>query len=462
MEISTVYNNGKARFRYLLIAGYALLSLLAIGLLGVKGLILSIGGLLGIIVTPFIYNKPTFILFSALFLYPLTRLLSTDDKVLVTGGLYLLALPSTIWLIGKYFKKVAEFSPYLWTLAAYSILILLNIFRPDQIIMDVIKEFGRSYFAIFTILSIYNYAQINSANLDKISKYLSYIFNFIALTGVLQLITKKGGIVMEGVYRIRGTFFNFNDYGFAVSLFIAFALFMYLFKVKAQEKTYWIFTIGFNMVALLATFSKTSYINAGLAFLFMSLFLSWKTRLQILAGLSVLGTAIMGFLIATGSLSLIVQRFSDNSSLNWRFNIWRNLYNMILHGNIFLGQGVESARNYLKVVMPLGESYAPHNVYLETWYNLGLIGLFLLILTLLLIVIKGILILFEKNNENSPHIRIIATATCLIAVITLVQNSASNAFYDRSGNIFFWAIIAILGCWYNRGCVTEQSEQIEG
>lgn len=460
MEMPVFINKESNILRYIIIIGYALFSAFAICALGVNGLLLSLFGLIGLIITPFIYNKPTFILFAALFVYPLTRLLSTDDKIIMTGGLYLLAFPCTIWLISKYFKQVAKTSPYLWALSAYSILILLNIFRPDQVIVDVIKEFGRSYFAIFTILSIYNYVQSNPLNLDKISKYLSYIFNFIAVTGILQLVTRHGGIVMEGFYRIRGTFLNFNDYGFAVSLFMAFALFMYLYKVAAKEKTYWLCTIGLNMIALLATFSKTSYINAGITFLFMSLFLSWKTRLQILAGLSILGSAIMAFLIGTDSLSLIVQRFSDNSSLNWRFVIWRNLYNLILRGDMFLGQGVEAARTYLKAVMPIGESYAPHNVYLETWYNLGLIGLFIFALTLLLIVIKGVMILFEKN-KNITQARMIGAALCLIALIAIVQNSASNAFYDRSANIFFWAILAILGCWYNRVNVTEQVEKAE-
>lgn len=457
MENIMVFSNEKTRLRYFLVAGYAILSFLALALLGVKGLIVSIAGLTGLIVTPFIYDKPNWILFAALFLYPLTRLLSVDDKIIITGGLYLVAFPSTIWLLSKYLKNVAKISPQVWALIAYSIIVLLNVFRPDQALMDVVKEFGRSYFALFIIFSIYHYVKSNAENLDKISKYLSYLFNFIALTGIWQFITKQGGFTIEGVYRIRGTFFNFNDYGYALSIFIAFALFMYLFTVKPKEKTYWIFTVGLNLIVLMATFSKTSYLNVGLAFLFMSLFLNWRTRLQIFAGSLILGVILMAFLTFSGAMENILLRFSDNSSLNWRFEMWRNLYNLIQQGNIYIGNGAEAARNYLMLIMPAENSYAPHNVYLETWYNFGLVGLVVFAFTLLLTAFKGLWILLSKHASAIQN-RLIGTAICLVVAITLIQSSVGNAFYDRSCNIFFWAIITILVCWYNRGYIGEQTQ----
>lgn len=444
-NISSLNQTERVRFSYLLITGLIFLSIFTIAILGLKGLTLAIFGLIGLVITPFLYNKPKIFLFFALFIYPFTRILPLDDKLIITGALYALSMPCTFWIIKKYFNRIADTSIYLWTMLIFILVVLFNYFRPDTSIIELAKEFGRPFFAIFIVLAVYNYVESSPENLRKLTKYISILFNIIALVAIGQYITGIGGITNEGFYRIRGTFFNFNDYGYAISLFICLAL--YVLMTTEKHKLYWMGTLGLNLIALIGTFSKVAIINTMLIFLVMGMFLPWKRKIQLFGILTLIGTIVTTFLISTGALSILVSRFSDTSSLEWRFEMWRRLYNMIIQGNILIGQGITASKDFLAVLMPTGQSNAPHNIYLETAYDIGLIGVIPFILTFIFILFQGISIFAKKGIINNYN-KLIGASIIVIASITMIQNFASNAFYDRAGNIIFWAILSLLVCWY--------------
>ena len=112
--------------------------------------------------------------------------------------------------------------------AVYITVIIMNIFRPGNDIVELAKEFGRTYFAIFIILAVYHYVKSNKENLLKLTRYLSYMLNIVAFIGIIQYVTKFGGLFAEGFYRSRGTFFNFNEFAYVISIFICFALYFLL------------------------------------------------------------------------------------------------------------------------------------------------------------------------------------------------------------------------------------------
>jgi O-antigen ligase len=444
-NISGLNQVEKVKYSYIFIIGLMILAAFAVAILGIKGLILSILGLTGLILAPLLYNKPKLFLFFSLLVYPFTRFLPLNDKFIITGVLYTLSLPCVFWIIKKYFRKVSTHSFYLWAMVTYIAVILLNFIRPGTSMVELAKEFGTTFFGIFIILAIYNYVERSWENLHKLTKYLSYLFNIIALIAIGQYVTGIGGMVNEGFYRVRGTFYNFNDYAYVLSLFICFALYVLLSSNK--HRFYWIMTIGINLVALSATISKTSMINVALIFLVMSMFLPWKRKIQLFASSVVIGSLLAYFLILSGTLNSLVLRFMDTSSFEWRLDMWRRLYNMILQGNTFLGQGINASKGFIALLVPAGESAAPHNVYLETTYDLGLIGLIPFILIFAFILIQGIAIFTDKETINNQN-KIIGTSIIIIALITIIQNFVSNAFYDRAGNIIFWAILTLLVCWH--------------
>ncbi|MCK7516052.1 MAG: hypothetical protein MZV70_76825 [Desulfobacterales bacterium] len=145
----------KISFSFIFALGILTLSAFAIALLGINGIYFSMLSLLGLIISSFVYNKPKLFLFFALFIYPFTRILPLDDKFIITGSLYTLSIPCTIWAINKYFKQASQSSAYLWAMGFYIIIVLLNALRPETDIIDLAKEFGRYFFATLTILAAF-------------------------------------------------------------------------------------------------------------------------------------------------------------------------------------------------------------------------------------------------------------------------------------------------------------------
>lgn len=447
-NISRINQSKKLPYSYLFAIALIVLAGFSVALLGVKGLIFSILAISALVLTPYLYNKPEIFLFFSLFIYPLTRFFALEEKFIITGSMYILSLPCALWVMSKYFGSVSKKSFYLWAMMLYIGIILLNVLRPGTAIIELAKEFGRTYYAVFIILSIYNYVQHKPENLRKLSLYFSYIINFIAVVALIQYITRIGGWQVGGFYRIKGTFYGFNEYAYVISLFICFALYFLINSETFRQRLYWTASVGLNLVVLMGTFSKTSMINTGIIFLIMTMFLPAKRRLQIFSGIVISGILLTGFLIATGSINSLILRFMDTKSLEWRFEMWRTLYNMILQGNVWLGQGFNASRNFLDLVISRGDSNAPHNIYLETTYNFGIIGIIPFILIFIFILFQGISIFRDKNVTNNQN-KIIGVSVIVISLITMIQNFVSNAFYDRAANIIFWVILTLFVCWYN-------------
>ena len=92
----------KIKTGYFLTAALIFLSFISVFILGIKGLLLAVAGLSGLIIMPFIYNKPNFFLLFALLIYPFFGIFPLDDKFVITGLLYLMSLPCALTLIWKY------------------------------------------------------------------------------------------------------------------------------------------------------------------------------------------------------------------------------------------------------------------------------------------------------------------------------------------------------------------------
>lgn len=419
-----------------------ILAVLSIKFMGGWGLIASILAVIGVILCMYVYDKPFIFLFISLFIFPLTRTLPESTKTLTTMMLYLSSVPCFLYLFEKYRKdivsKIGIFMPFI---AICGCIWLVLGLRGET--TEAVKEFFRWYYALFTVLAVIDCSK-NIMPAEKLMKYFSYIMNFMAVIAFGQFVTKQGSWVVEGIYRVRGTFFNFNEYAYVISIFIPIAAFMF-FKDKA--KLYWIFTMIINVFALLLTFSKTSIILTVVIMLVMSLFLPLRRQVQIwvLIGFSVIATAL--FLTFTGTIGILEERFVSSRSMEWRLEMWQNMNRLIEQGNLIIGNGANAARNYLQYIVGYGESFAPHNVYLETLYNYGLLGLISFILIFIAAFFKGV----KKFKEN----RLAASVILALVCVTLVQNYVSNAFYDRAVSIIFWAMFSAALCFKNKDDVLE-------
>jgi O-antigen ligase len=439
--------------QFILTALTAIVVVSPVFILGLKGLFAGIALLILALYAPLSYRKTGFMLFISIFLYPLSRILSGEGKMGITVALYTICLPCLTWIILKNFNKFKEIPFFLYPMIFYMGIVVLNLLRPHAEVTDFVREFGRDFFALFIVLGAFEFVKQDARNLKKFIFWVNGIMNVLALISVGQYVTKIGGIVIEGYYRVRGTFTNSNDYAFILAVFLCFAFAMFLISEIPRQKFYWIATIGLNSLVLVATFSKTSIVNTVFAMAIIAWFLPLKTKIRLFAALIFSGVALAIFMIYTGSLNLIIQRFQDNSSLDWRFEIWQHLKAMIFQGNILFGQGIEASRTFLERIMPIDSSNAPHNIYLETWYNFGLVGLVSFIMTFVFLALRGMTMIF--SGKEPVKNKIIGTAILGITFIALVQNSFSNAYYDRAGNIIFWAIVAAMICIYKNNVLTH-------
>jgi len=430
-------------------AGLAVIFAAAIYKFGLIGLLGSIALALGTVLVPYIYNKPQIFLIFSLFIFPFTRLFSLEDKFVITATLYTASIPCFIWLYKKHFSKITVNSAYMFWLIAYTVIIFLNIFRIDSGLIEVAKEFGRTYFALFICFSVYDLISNSTDRFNKMVKAMGYMFNAVALIAIAQYATKTGSFVVEGLFRSRGVFFNFNEYAYVISIFTCFAMYFLLSSKTHKNRIFWGATILLNLVALLTTLSKTSLFTTMLVLVVMSAFISLRQKIWLFSTYAVLGGLLSAYIMLSGMADVLIQRFGNTTSLEWRFEMWRNLQNMILQGNWLLGEGANASRKFLLMVVPFGETAAPHNIYLETTYNYGLIAAIPFVLIFLALIHKGITMFSSKHSANNQH-KIIGIGIITITVITLIQNFVSNAFYDRAVNVIFWAIITILICRYNQ------------
>lgn len=448
VETTAIKKNDYTGYTVFLIGILLILAAISISFLKTKGVIVACLIPLSVLVIPFYYKRPHLFLLFSVFIYPFTRYLPLDNKFIITGALYILSFPCAVWLFFKYFKKIADNSPYLWLMMMYLAVIALNVLRPHVELMSLVKEFGRIYFIIFIVLAVHNYIEKSPKNLLKLSKFISYTMNIIALIAIGQYFTRIGGVNQEGVYRVVGTFGGFNDYAFILSVFICFAFYFILTANTSKVRIYWIMTIVLNLLALFGTFSKTALFNTVLIFLIMSMFLSWKRKFQLFIGGTFVGVILFEILLLTGAFNALIVRLGDSTSFVWRLQIWRTLWDLILQGNIFIGEGANASRNFLQMLVIPGESFAPHNIYLETIYNFGIIGLIPFVLMFIFAMVQGISIYLDNAVTNMQH-KIIGVSIVILALIAIIQNFFSNAYYDRACNVLYWVILTLLVCWFN-------------
>jgi len=142
------------------------------------------------------------------------------------------------------------------------------------------------------------------------------------------------------------------------------------------------------------------------------------------------------FLFSLNITQNIIGRFNNNSSLEWRFEVWNYLLYGISKGNIFIGQGIESARYFL--IPYMGGVSMPHNLYLQMFYEYGLCSVFYF-LPYIILGIKFLKASFSKKIEN----RLFYVVPFLIISEIIIDMFISNSVLLRSTMYFGWVIIAI-------------------
>lgn len=282
--------------------------------------------------------------------------------------------------------------------------------------------------------------------------------------------------------RAVGTLENPNMFGEYLILIIPIAVGMLIGRGEGLRRIPAFFCIGIMGVCLILTWSRGAWLGlifAALLFLFM-----WHRRSVwvILAGIAFIPVLPM---ILPDS---IVSRFTSignmtDSSTSYRVYIWRATINMI-EDNLTTGIGIgEGAWDRLYPLYAyLGVEAAPHshNLYLQIWLELGIIGLLVFVVFLFLLYQSGFTLfsrlagdsdlstpdlsgsLLRQNlsegldlsrelNRSKTQLRLSTAAPLCGIFAVLVQGMTDYAWYNYRLYLMFWLVCGLASAYARNG-----------
>ena len=274
----------------------------------------------------------------------------------------------------------------------------------------------------------------------------------IAVYGLYGYITKHGGTPDPtgnlALFRTASIFGGVATM-FALFLSIVIPLSLY-YTVSSRGFRRFIGSIQFLLflVALLLTFTRGALLIVPVTLIFMIFFLpSKKMKIAAFSGLAAL--VALGALAAAVANVPVLERFfsQDVTSLNGRLSLWQTLLDRFDPAQV-LGNGLD-ASNILLTNLHSGISgviaSAPHNLFIGTLYDQGIIGLVLLVLafsSLGIHLIKGI-----RTARGDRRLLFVAASAILINI--LVQAFEAADILLQSVGIYFWVAMALpfALCW---------------
>ncbi|BCL83379.1 O-antigen ligase family protein [Ktedonobacteria bacterium brp13] len=274
---------------------------------------------------------------------------------------------------------------------------------------------------------------------------------FIAFYGFYGFVIKQHGVIdtSTGYFRISSIFYDTPPtLGLYLSVIIPLAIYR-VFTLRG----FWKISLGvvltlIFMLALAMTFNRGTLIAVGAGLAISILFLpSWKMRgIGIGGGIALAGLVILG---ASAAGIPVLARFanSDISSLNGRTYLWQALLSHFDPGQL-LGNGLKSSDVLLTNLKVGFNGYviaaAAHNIYLESLYETGVIGLSLMVLAFL---ITG-LILLRRYASGNFELRLFLAAAIGTFVSFLIQGYESNDMWNQEVGMYFFILLALGFCRY--------------
>ena len=273
----------------------------------------------------------------------------------------------------------------------------------------------------------------------------------ISLYGIYGYITKQNGIPdsATSLFRIGSIFGQAPTVlAFFLSMIIPLAIYR-AFTLHGIKRIGGLTLVIILLTALALTFTRSALVSLPLSIIIMILFLpSGKMKNALLIGIATFAIVI-AFILIAGNLPIFDRFFNqDISTLNGRTYIWQALLDHFdptkLLGNGFMAS--DTLLTNLRVGFGGGViGTAPHNLFLGTLYDHGIIGVTLLTLTFATLVICSIRGARKPRGER----RALYAVALAVLVCVLLQSLDSNDIWNQSIGIYFWIIMALpyALCW---------------
>jgi O-antigen ligase len=203
-----------------------------------------------------------------------------------------------------------------------------------------------------------------------------------------------------------------------------------------------VFTLIF-LAALGLTFTRGALISVPLSLILMIFFLpSRKLKIAMLS--SIAGVGAIAMLAATIFDLPLFNRFlaNDITTLNGRTYLWSALLNHFDPTHL-LGYGL-NASDVLLTQLQVGFGRgvigtAPHNVFIGTLYDQGVIGLILIILVFIAIPWT----LISRMRKANPEHRLILAMALAAFINIFVQSLEVTVMWSQPIGVYVWMIMAL-------------------
>jgi murein biosynthesis integral membrane protein MurJ len=273
----------------------------------------------------------------------------------------------------------------------------------------------------------------------------------VALYGLYGYATRQRGEVDPAtlLFRITSLFTQATTFAFYLSPVIPLALYR-CWTLRGAKRLAGVAVALCLLAALALTFTRSAYMGLFLGMLILALYLPTRgMRLCVIGGLLALSTLAI-VLAWSGQLPFLARFFNgDIATLNGRVYLWQALLSRFQLTQ-WMGNGLQASDQLLAYLRVGGYGQgvigtAPHNLFLGTLYDHGVIGLLLLCATFLSTgrrLLKGVL---RSGGER----RLLYAAALAALVSVLLQSFGSRDLWIQAAGLPFWVAIALpfARCW---------------
>lgn len=288
---------------------------------------------------------------------------------------------------------------------------------------------------------------------DDVSRFVMLVFGSSVIPSLYALVDIARGLPDMTDFRLQSTFSHANIYAFYLVLLLGLALYVRssrIVRVTPQVRLLITLYIPFLVLLLMLTKTRSAWMACGLIFFVYAV----RVDRKFLAGFLLIPVLVAGNPSVLDRLSDITEateidsftQLNDSTRLNsyeWRQALWDSAIPQIIEKPL-LGHGLESFKPSTPGFFPLigPEGIDGHNFYLQTAFEMGLLGVFALV-WLLGSVARQIL---KGRRHDPPGVLIIL---CIL-IGYLLECYADNMHFYLSFNWYFWFVIGTICAWaYN-------------
>src|SRR6056297_110239 len=326
-------------------------------------------------------------------------------------------------------------------LSIFTIRTVLSVDRSGSI-RDFVLNVG-------SILFIYLWTQLDLSK-EKFKKIVYFLIFTGFLAGLYGIVQYIIGVPMKSGWvdpnsgietRVYATFENPNIFAEYLIMIIPVGYGLILSEKKFKNRVLILAMGGAIFASLLFTFSRGGWLGATAgAFLFLFMYqISMLIKFIPIGflGLMMLPSSIIGRIASTGSL--------QDASNFYRMQIWRKSVEIVKNYPLTgVGLGFNSFRKISAKYITEADPYHAHNTYLELAVEIGIIGLFFVVmLGLKLLGMVHHILKVDKNNGTL----MLGFFAGLISL--MVHGMAEHVLYNPKIILLFWFYVGCINSIYS-------------